>query len=88
MELKHPESLVLSRMNEGKGIEEYQALCSDKFVTQMEKNLPAVQTWVGKIPWRREWLSLQYSCLENPTDRGTWWATVHGVEKSWTQPRD
>ena len=25
---------------------------------------------------------LQYSCLENPTDRGTWWATVHGVTKS------
>ena len=25
---------------------------------------------------------LQYSCLENPTDRGAWWATVHGVTKS------
>ena len=24
---------------------------------------------------------LQYSCLENPMDRGTWWATVHGVTK-------
>ena len=28
---------------------------------------------------------LQYSCLENPMDRGAWWATVHGVAKSWTQ---
>ena len=32
---------------------------------------------------------LQYSCLENPMDRGTWWGThpvviVHGVAKSWT----
>ena len=27
---------------------------------------------------------LQYSCLENPRDRGAWWATVHGVTKSWT----
>ena len=27
---------------------------------------------------------LQYSCLENPTDRGDWWATVHGVAKSRT----
>ena len=27
---------------------------------------------------------LQYSCLENPRDRGAWWATVHGVAKSWT----
>ena len=25
----------------------------------------------------------QYSCLENPKDRGAWWATVHGVAKSW-----
>jgi len=28
---------------------------------------------------------LQYFCLENPTDRGAWWATVHGISKSWTQ---
>ena len=27
---------------------------------------------------------LQYSCLENPMDRGAWWATVHGVVKSQT----
>ena len=27
----------------------------------------------------------QYSCLENSMDRGTWWATVHGVAKSWTR---
>ena len=28
---------------------------------------------------------LQYSCLENPMDGGGWWATVHGVTKSWTR---
>ena len=28
---------------------------------------------------------LQYSCLENSVDRGTWWAPVHGVTNSWTQ---
>ena len=39
--------------------------------------------WVGKIPWRRAWHSLQYSCLENPRDRGTWWSMVHRVSKSW-----
>ena len=27
---------------------------------------------------------LQYSCLENPMDRRAWWATVHGVARSWT----
>ena len=31
---------------------------------------------------------LQYSCLENPMDRGAWWATVHRVAKSQTQLRD
>ena len=29
--------------------------------------------------------SLQQSCLENPMDRGAWWAIVHGITKSWTQ---
>ena len=28
---------------------------------------------------------LQYSCLENPMDRGAWWATVNGIAKSQTQ---
>ena len=31
---------------------------------------------------------LQYSCLENPMGRGAWWATVHGVAKSWTRLSD
>ena len=30
---------------------------------------------------------LQYSCLENPMDRGAWYAVVHGVAKSRTQLR-
>ena len=30
---------------------------------------------------------IQYSCLKNAMDRGTWWATVHGVTKSQTQPK-
>ena len=31
---------------------------------------------------------LQYSCLENPMDRGAWQATVHGVAQSWTRLSD
>ena len=31
---------------------------------------------------------LQYPCLENPIDRGAWWATVHGVTKSLTRLSD
>ena len=33
-------------------------------------------------------IPLQYSCLENPMDRGAWWAAVHGVAKSQTQLSD
>ena len=40
--------------------------------------------WVGKIPWRRKGSPLQYPCLENPMDRGVWWAAVDRVAKSQT----
>ena len=33
-------------------------------------------------------IPLQYSCLENPMDRGAWWAAVHGVAKSRTRLSD
>ena len=33
-------------------------------------------------------MALQYSCMENPIDRGAWWTTVHGVAKSQTRLRD
>ena len=33
-------------------------------------------------------IPLQYSCLENPMDGGTWWAAVHGVAKSQTRLSD
>ena len=38
--------------------------------------------------WRRQWGPLQSSCLENPRDRGAWWAAVHGVANSRTQLSD
>ena len=36
----------------------------------------------GRFPGEGNGNPLQYSCLENPMDRGTWWATVHGVAES------
>ena len=39
----------------------------------------------GRSPEEGHGKPLQYSCLENFMDRGAWWATVHGVTKSWTQ---
>ena len=41
----------------------------------------------GRSPGGRHGNSLQYSCLENPMDRGACRATVHRVEKNWTQLR-
>ena len=41
--------------------------------------------WVRKIPWRRAWHPLQYSCLENPMDGRARWATGRGVAKSRTR---
>ena len=57
------------------------------------KNLPANAgnlRVAGSIPGsgRSSWVwndnPLQYSCLDNPMDRGAWWATLHGVAKSRT----
>ena len=39
----------------------------------------------GRSPGKGNGSPLQYSCPENSRDRGAWWATVHGVEKSQTQ---
>ena len=47
------------------------------------------ETWVQFLAWKDplgegNGNPFQYSCLENPMDRGAWGATVHGVAKSWT----
>ena len=53
------------------------------------KNLPANAGNTGSIavlgrsPEEGNGNLLQYSCLENLMDRGTWWAAVHGIAKSW-----
>ena len=43
---------------------------------------------LGRSPGGRHGNPLQYSCLENPMDRGAWWATVHGVTNSQTRLSD
>ena len=42
----------------------------------------------GRSPEVRNGNPLQYSCLENPRDRGAWWATVHRVTKTRTRLSD
>ena len=41
----------------------------------------------GRSPGEGNGNSLQYTCLENPMDRGAWQDIVHGVAKSWTRLR-
>ena len=61
------------------------------------KNLPANAGDTGDVglipgsersPREGNGYPFQYSCLENPLDRGAWQATVHGVSKSRTQLSD
>ena len=57
-------------------------------VAHLVKNLSAMQEtqvrFLGQEDPSGEGNSnpLQYSCLENPMDRGAWWATVHGPQES------
>ena len=62
--------------------------------TLVVKNLPASAgdiSDMGVIPWWERDLGeghgnpLKYFCLENPMDRGAWWATVHRIAKSQTR---
>ena len=56
----------------------------------MVKNAPASAGDMGSIPGLGKSSGvgnhnpLQYSGLENPIDRGAWWATVHEVTENWT----
>ena len=42
---------------------------------------PGLIPGLGRSPGKGYGNPLQYSCLRNPIDGGTWWATVHGVPK-------
>ena len=63
-------------------------------VAQMVKNMPAMQeTWIRSLGWEdplEEGKATHSSILawRILMDRGTWWATVHGVAKSQTQLSD
>ena len=63
-------------------------------MAQLVKNLPAdagdtrdvdLMPGLGRSPGGGNGNPLQYSCLENPTDRGAWQATVRGISKSQTR---
>ena len=58
-------------------------------VVLVVKNLPAKAGDTGSIPGSgrspgEHGNTYRYSCLDNPTDRGAWWATSHGLAKNLT----
>ena len=78
-------------------VEVFQCMCfwtkRAFLVGQMVKNLPAVWetgliSWLGRSLGEGDGNPLQHCCLENPKDRGAWWATIHGVTKSQTRLSD
>ena len=64
-------------------------LTRDSLVVQMVKNVPAkqetqVQSLGGEDPLEKEMATpSSISAQKSPRDKGAWWATVHGVAKSW-----
>ena len=68
-------------------------IIGDSFIAQSVKNLAEMQELglipvLGRAPGEGNGKLLLYSYLGNPKDRGAWWATVHGVTKSWTRLSD
>ena len=72
----------------------YFPLLALPLVAQVVKNLPAMRETralipeSGTSPGEGNGNPLQYSCLENSTDRGAWWARGRGVAKSRTKRSD
>ena len=51
-------------------------------IIHLQCRRPGFDPWLGRSPGERNGNPLQYSCLKNPMDRGSWRATVHGVTES------
>jgi len=67
----------------GAGDKEWPASANQKASAGGAKDAGLIPGW-GRDPGRGHGSPLQYSCLENPMDRGAWWAIVHRVAKSQT----
>ena len=87
---KDPGSIPGLGRSSGEGIGYSLQYSWASLVAQMVKNPPAMwEIWVQSMGWEdppwRAWQPTPFSCLENSMGRGAWWATVHGITKSWTR---
>ena len=62
--------------------------CLDDTESACNTGDPGSIPGLGRSPGGGNGNPLQYSCLENPMDRGAWWAIAHGIAKSWMQLSD
>ena len=76
--VKNPEKLILC--NHSLKTTSLLLYSSPKSIHNLKENIRKAQIQSGT--------PLQYSCLENPMDGGTWWAAVHGIAKSQTRLSD
>ena len=77
--------------NTGHGVTKSQTQLSDWTISVSEKNLKKyiyIYIYIYAKLGEGNGNPLQYSCLENPMDRGAWWAAVQGVSKSRTWVSD
>ena len=59
--------------------------CVGRWVLYYWRHLRSHFIYTSGIWWEGNGTPLQYSCLENPMDRGAWWAIVHRITKSLTR---
>ena len=89
-----PSSIPGSGRSPGEGIGYSLQYSWASLVAQMVKDPSAMLgIWVLSLAWEdplEEGMATHFSIFawRIPMDRGAWWATVHGVEKSWTQLSD
>ena len=60
-------------------------LVAQRWRIHLQSRRPKFNPWAGRSPGEGHGYPLHYSCLENPMDRGGWWATVQRVAKSRTR---
>ena len=83
--VKLVDAMARNRAHQGMGVRAGQkAADSDGKVAAYNAGDPGLNPGLGRSPGEGNGNPLQYSCLENPMDGGSWWATVHGVAKTRT----
>ena len=77
----HQESDTTERLNNDKGVSQVVLVVKNPPTSRGDIREVGLIPGSGRSPGGGNGNPLQYSCLENPMDRGAWWAMVHGVEK-------